>query len=284
MASPAAVGGGLLGAGAIGVGSAYLAGAFEGSDSLEVEAEPANVLLSSEANFSSGYATSGWIGKGYGHYLVSPIGSQTKGNVTIDNKKWWEWSYENWKRDLANSPGTLSEEFNGTNKVSKAFLDSTSVSDSSTSLNKVCKFVYEQDKSKITPSANPAGNEVKLKNNLFKYCSILGEVKTISDVSKETYGNDTNYGGNPENAKKFVAITGNDKFWNKRSEEFYSNKGSKRGDDDTSKFFKKFYVDNKNEKKNIRGRCEEAYRKQSSSTESTDASPSLAEITKFCAI
>ncbi|GCE63081.1 hypothetical protein MHSWG343_00590 [Candidatus Mycoplasma haematohominis] len=41
MASPAAIGGGVLGAGAIGVGSAYLAGAFGGS----ISPEPARVFV-----------------------------------------------------------------------------------------------------------------------------------------------------------------------------------------------------------------------------------------------
>ncbi len=80
MASPAAVGGSLLGAGAIGVGSAYLAGAFEGSNN----SEPSSLLLSKDSTFST-YTDSNVIGKIYGNYLVAPIGSQGEGTSATNN-------------------------------------------------------------------------------------------------------------------------------------------------------------------------------------------------------
>ncbi|WP_216082673.1 hypothetical protein [Candidatus Mycoplasma haematohominis] len=282
MPSPAAVVGGALGAGAIGVGSAYLAGAFGGSGSLEVEIEPTKVLLSADSKFNTDYSTNNLIGKDYGNYLVAPVGSTTTGTVETNNKAWWDWSYKRWQRDFANQNSNLSEEFKNESKVSSAFSD---VSNSSTALNKVCEAVYKKAKTEITSEDTP-NNKAKLRNDLFKYCSIFGEsFKTISEVEEEksNYGSG-NFGSDNTHSKTLIAVTGNDKFWAKRNEEFYSSTGNKKGDDSASKFFKKFYDENKTKKKNIRERCKEAYKKPSSTAASADESPNLGEVTKFCAI
>ncbi|GCE63064.1 hypothetical protein [Candidatus Mycoplasma haematohominis] len=282
MASPAAVGGGLLGAGAIGVGSAYLAGAFEGSGSLEAEVEPVNVLLSSEANFSSSYATSGWIGKEYGHYLVSPIGSQTKEDATIDNKKWWEWSYKRWQKDFKSKKGSLSDEFKDDKKINSSFSETApSEGTSPKALNKVCEAVYQGTKDSITPEENFSGNKTKLKNDLFKYCSILGEVKTIGEASTKTYGA-TEKGGDSTKNKGFIAVTGNDKFWEIRNKEFYEGLDSdKKSRSKAAGQSSKFKTDSEgNSKQNIRDICGAAYKSQTSEDESYP----ISEINIFCVL
>ncbi|GCE63076.1 hypothetical protein MHSWG343_00540 [Candidatus Mycoplasma haematohominis] len=282
MPSPAAVVGGALGAGAIGVGSAYLAGAFGGSGSLEVEIEPTKVLLSADSKFNTDYSTNNLIGKDYGNYLVAPVGSTTTETAETNNKAWWDWSYKRWKRDFANPNSNLSEEFKDASKVGSAFSDASS---SSAALNKVCEAVYKKAKTEITSEDTP-NNKAKLRNDLFKYCSIFGEsFKTISEVEEEksNYGSG-NFGSDNTHSKTLIAVTGNDKFWAKRNEEFYSSTGNKKGDDSASKFFKKFYDENKTKKKNIRERCKEAYKKPSSTAASADESPNLGEVTKFCAI
>ncbi|GCE63056.1 hypothetical protein MHSWG343_00340 [Candidatus Mycoplasma haematohominis] len=262
MASPAAVGGSLLGAGAIGVGSAYLAGAFEGSGSLEVEAEPANVLLSEDSTFST-YTTDSWIGKTYGRYLVAPIGSKAVGDATANNEKWWKWSYERWQKDFKLKKDSLSDEFKDESKVGSAF---SAESSSTTALNKVCEVVYKKDKNTITPADRTPDNKIKLKNDLFKYCSILGEMKTISEVGESNYNNSTK-GKDETNAKKLVSVIGNDKFWEIRNEEFYANdngaKSKSKATGGSSKFKAKSA---ETPRPKIRDICGEAYNSQTSDT------------------
>ncbi|GCE63070.1 hypothetical protein MHSWG343_00480 [Candidatus Mycoplasma haematohominis] len=283
MASPVAVGGGVLGAAAVGVGGAYLAGAFEGLGSSEVEIEQKIVLLSQNSEFKTEYGTDGKIGKDYGNYLVAPFGDTSAskdGQIKENNRKWWEQSYENWKRDSENSSQTLSEEFKDTSKVSKAFSDSTDVSDSSTALNRVCKSIYVKEKSTITLNTGSTGNEVKLKRDLFKYCSILGEVKTISEA-EEIYNTDTK-GKEDANAKKFIAVNGNDKFWAKRNEEFndISNAGEKsrsKSTVTTSKF--KTGLEG-NLKSSVKDICQEAYK----SSKDNQIDYPTAEVDIFCTL
>ncbi|WP_216082643.1 hypothetical protein [Candidatus Mycoplasma haematohominis] len=281
MTPQAAAGAGLLGAGAVGVGSAYLAGAFDGSGSSEVEMEPTNVLLSSEDNFSSVYPNAGLIGKEYGNYLVSPIGSKTKEKVTIDNKKWWEWSYKRWKKDFENQQAkvNLSNEFKDGDKVSKAFSDSTTESDSSTALNRVCESVYKKDKSLLAFEPGTTDNKIRLKNDLFKYCSIFGELKTIGEVSTETYEDNTK-GKVDANIKKFIATTGNDKFWAKRNEEFYAGAGDKSKSQATGSSSKFKTKSAGNPKPEIKEICREAYE---SNTSGDNGYPDD-EVSRFCTL
>ncbi|WP_216082644.1 hypothetical protein [Candidatus Mycoplasma haematohominis] len=260
MTPQAAVGGGLLGAGAIGVGSAYLAGAFGGLD----PSEPARVLLYKDSTLISDYETGSLIGKEYGNYLVSPIGSREEGGVTINNRDWWEWSYKRWQEDSGKRGDDFSDAFKGSDKVSKAFSN-----DTSKALNKVCEAVYKQEKSKITSTA-------KLKRDLFKYCSILGEVKTISEAG-EVY-NDNTKGKDGANSKKFIAVEGNDKFWKVRNDEFYAAEGDKsksQAKTPSSKF-----KSDSEKNLNVKDICWEAYKSlKSDSTNYPDT-----EINKFCVL
>ncbi|GCE63077.1 hypothetical protein [Candidatus Mycoplasma haematohominis] len=288
MPSPAAVGGGALGAAAVGVGGAYLAGAFEGSGSSKVESEPTRVLLSGIDGFSQAYENANGVGKLYGKYLVAPYGSRGNGvsqNVTRpDNKDWWEWSYKRWKWDSEKIGDSLSIEFKDDKKINAAFSDSTTTSNASPkALNQVCDDVYKGNQDSITPEENFSGNKTKLKNDLWKYCSILGEVKTIAEVSAETYDGTNKKGADATNIKKFIAITGNDKFWEIRNQEFYatSNPGEKSRSKATSDS-SKFKTDSDGtSKKNIRNICQEAYKFEKSN--GTDYYPD-AEISRFCVL
>ncbi|WP_216082642.1 hypothetical protein [Candidatus Mycoplasma haematohominis] len=281
MASPAAIGGGALGAAAIGVGGAYLAGAFEGKGDSEVEVEPNRVLLVNETDFSSVYSTADWIGKEYKNYLVAPIGSKGEGNLKTDNQKWWEWSYKRWQADSGKTDNDLSDEFKNKDKVSSDFSDSTATSNTSPkALNKVCEAVYKQNKSTITTLESSPDNQSRLKRDLFKYCSVLGEVKTISEA-KEAYGSNTK-GKEDANVKKFVAVNGNDKFWQVRNEEFYTDgdgdKSKSKVTDNSSNEFK--VKSSENSRSEIRVICKEAYE---SGTTDTQNYPS-ADVEKFCTL
>ncbi|WP_216082670.1 hypothetical protein [Candidatus Mycoplasma haematohominis] len=276
MASPTAIGGGALGAAAVGVGGAYLAGAFEGLGSSEAEKEPAIVLLSEDTTFSA--ENTNLIGKLYGKYLVAPLGSKGDGDSKTDNRKWWEQSYKRWKEASQPTNNDLSNEFKSSNQVSKAFSDNASEPDSSKALNKVCETIYKKENSEIT-FEDASNNKTKLKNDLFKYCSILGEVKTIGEVSGESYDPNTNYGGDSTNVKKFIAVTGNDKFWEIRNKEFYADSGDKSNSQasESSKFKSE---SKKTSKPNIRDICKAAY--GSAKTNNTDYPD--AEINKFCVL
>ncbi|GCE63065.1 hypothetical protein [Candidatus Mycoplasma haematohominis] len=277
MASPAAVGGSLLGAGAIGVGSAYLAGAFGGLD----PSEPNRVLLSDYSQSSSAYTEGDKIGKAYKNYLVAPIGSKTTGGVTTNNEAWWKWSYKRWQADSGSRNNVLSTEFENDKKINSAFSSTIpSPTVSPKALNQVCEDIYKQDKSSLIPVGNATENKTKLKNDLFKYCSILGEVKTISEVEDADYGENTK-GKDATNSKKFVAVKGNDKFWEIRNKEFYGDdsgeKSKSKSTVGTSKFKAKSV---ETPRPKIRDICEEAYR--SGKDESTDY-PS-AEVNIFCVL
>ncbi|GCE63069.1 hypothetical protein [Candidatus Mycoplasma haematohominis] len=277
MASPAAVGGGVLGAGAIGVGSAYLAGAFGGLD----PSEPTRVLLSRDSKFNEGYGTGDKIGKDYGDYLVAPIGENGTGGTKTNNRDWWEWSYKRWHADSKSKSGDLSDEFKSSNQVSKAFSDITSESDSSKALNKVCEVVYKQQKSTITSTGSSPDNPARLKRDLFKYCSVLGEVKTISEVSEETYTTASTYGNLPENTKKFIAVTGNDKFWKVRNDEFYATSDIGEKNKSKASSGSKFETEPKtNSKPSVRDICREAYKSSSSNNTNYPSD----DVNKFCTL
>ncbi|GCE63066.1 hypothetical protein [Candidatus Mycoplasma haematohominis] len=278
MASPVAVGGGALGAAAVGVGGAYLAGAFEGSGSSKVETEPEIVLLLNEFNSSSVYATAGLIGKDYGHYLVAPIGSRGENDSKIDNQKWWKRSYERWQEDSKSANNSLSAEFkNG--QINSPFSSSAATSDSPKALNQVCEAVYKKNKSSLGYEANAADNPTKLKNDLFRYCSIFGELKTIGEVSTETYAN-TKKGFDSAKIKIFIAVTGNDKFWEIRNKEFYAADGdkSKSNAKGNSSKFKEKSEANPNSK--IRDICREAYESDKSDANNYPDD----EISRFCVL
>ncbi|GCE63053.1 hypothetical protein MHSWG343_00310 [Candidatus Mycoplasma haematohominis] len=276
MASPAAVGGGLLGAGAIGVGSAYLAGAFEGADSSKVEVEPANVLLSHNGTPST--YTSDTVGKLYENYLVSPVDSKESGGTTINNQKWWEWSYKRWQADSGKENNNLSVEFKNSQKINSPFSGITVTEDSPKALNQVCEAVYKQNKSTIITLESSPDNPTKLKRDLFKYCSILGEVKTISEAG-ENY--DNKKGGDSTNKKTFISVTGNDKFWKIRNEEFYADgngaKSKSKATGESSKFKVKSAETDKPE---IRKICEGAYE----STKEEQTNYPIADVNIFCVL
>ncbi|GCE63050.1 hypothetical protein [Candidatus Mycoplasma haematohominis] len=273
MASQVAVGGSLLGAGAIGVGGAYLAGAFGGEEVLGSE-PTVRVILHQDDGFNTDYTDNNFIGKKYSKYLVAPIGSKGAEGSKTNNREWWAWSYARWQKDSKPQDNDLSTEFKGGSKVGSAFSDA---SDSSTALNKVCEAVYKKNKSEITSSGTSPDNQAKLKRDLFKYCSILGEVKTISEVGK-TYGNSTK-GQVDANKKTFIAIKGNDKFWEERNKEFYATSGDKSNSSATEG--SKFKTEPQTTTKpNVRDICEKAYE---SSTSDTTNYP-VADVSKFCTL
>ncbi|GCE63061.1 hypothetical protein [Candidatus Mycoplasma haematohominis] len=276
MASPTAVGGGALGAAAIGVGGAYLAGAFGGLDS----SEPVRVLLSKDSTFDTEYKNTSNIGKEYGNYLVAPIGSREEEGVTKNNEAWWQWSYKRWKADSDKQNDNLSDEFKDSKKIDSAFSKSAATSDSPKALNKVCEDVYKKTKDSVIPAGSSTEDKTKLKNDLFKYCSILGELKTISEVVTETYVGANKKGADPTNSKKFMAATANNKFWEIRNKEFYAG-----GDGEKSKSkatgnskFKNGLDGNPNS--NVRDICAQAYESGTSDT----ADYPIADVERFCVL
>ncbi|GCE63080.1 hypothetical protein MHSWG343_00580 [Candidatus Mycoplasma haematohominis] len=235
--------------------------------------------MSKDFKFAEVYTDVNWIGKNYGHYLVAPVGEKGTGAERTSNEAWWKWSYERRQQDSQNTNITLSDEFSKVgSKVSKAFSDSDTESDSSTALNKVCEVVYKKNKDFLSYEGNSSDSKTKLKNDLWKYCSILGEVKTIIEVG-EKYDDNTR-GKDDTNSKKFIAITGNDKFWEIRNEEFYKNSGDKSRSKTTGTS-SKFKTDSADSKKlSIKDICKEAYKSKTSE----DASYPSSEINIFCVL
>ncbi|WP_216083625.1 hypothetical protein [Candidatus Mycoplasma haematohominis] len=247
------------------------------------------IPLTKEDGYSSTYnASSTKVGKLYGDYLVAPFGSVLKtgnsssGKAVEDNKKWWEQTYEVFKKDKG-----LSSEFK--DRIDRPYDNRvTAVSqtqEAKKALNKVCEEVYGKASTDIETSASDTGHtKSNLREDLFKYCSFLG--KEPIKVSESEYTDADSYG--KKYSSKLISTTDrkNDKFWKKQNELFFEETGDRSGSGLTeeSPKFKELFEDKqkKNEWDALKKTCEKAYSKKSSDTDGDKAKKE--DVLKFCSL
>ncbi|GCE63571.1 hypothetical protein MHSWG343_05680 [Candidatus Mycoplasma haematohominis] len=245
------------------------------------------IPLTKEDGYSSTYDNNK-IGKVYGDYLVAPFGSVLKtgngssGKAVEDNKKWWEQTYEVFKKDKG-----LSSEFK--DRIDRPYDNRvTAVSqtqEAKKALNKVCEEVYGKASTDIETSASDTGHtKSNLREDLFKYCSFLG--KEPIKVSESEYTDADSYG--KKYSSKLISTTDrkNDKFWKKQNELFFEKTGDRSGKDltDTNSIFKKLYdaTGAKEKWDSLKKVCEAVYSKQEGGADVEKASKD--DVLKFCSL
>lgn len=200
-------------------------------------------LLCQESNANSEHMAEGTIGKKYSYFLAGVYGvaGDRKGNKR--NEIWWKLSYKAWKED---SKTDLSPEF-GQGKISTPYANyegpDKEAADTNKTLNLVCKKVYEKQ---ATTIEGPEQDKVKLKRDLLKYCSPLGQAPVTISVAGTTdsYQDANSYG--KDNPTKLVDPDNdtNKLFWELKNLEFFGI-GSKTGIGanlkEENSLFKKFY-------------------------------------------
>ncbi|GCE63988.1 hypothetical protein MHSWG343_09960 [Candidatus Mycoplasma haematohominis] len=248
------------------------------------------IPLTKEDGYSETYGdNSTKIGKLYGNYLVAPYGlvpktnNNNSGEVVENNKKWWEKTYEVFKKDNASS-----NDFKG--KVSGAYDNRavTASTETNKALNKICEGVYGKESTDIKVSTTGTeSDQSKLRKDLFKYCSFLGEEPTTIDTTKEeSYSDNESYGKKHET--KLIGTKGNDIFWETRNKEFFGAKdengiGHGLTENTDSLFHGLYATKGKSNQGNIRETCQKAYElKESGDVNKPTATKG--NVFKFCSL
>ncbi|WP_216083694.1 hypothetical protein [Candidatus Mycoplasma haematohominis] len=166
----------------------------------------------------------------------------------------------------------MSQEFEGSQKIDKAFSVEEVTENKPKALNQVCEDVYKKEKTNI--NSNSDENHKKLWNNLWKYCSFFGvELITVEKSTHRYTGNQ--YGETKKSDLVSVKDKNNNVFWDTRNSEFYADSGDKSG---TTVITGIFHTE-KAKNTHIKSICEDAYTKSSS-----DSGYVQTDVVKFCSI
>lgn len=281
----------------VGAGLVVLGGASLGGYGIHswMNGMPSYDLLCQESGFTKkDYIADTKIGKKYSYFFVGTFGKTTSTELVEKekNKKWWAWSYKNWKRDSEKEQTgnyTLSESF-AKGKVSVDYVSSQpSLSTNPKALNLVCEDIYKED---VTTIEGLDDNSSKKKRDLFKYCSPMGqEPKTLSPDTSNYKTPDT-HGASKTNRTKLVDPydSSNKVFWELRNKEFFGeyssdNKGTGHSVDDTNSVFKNLYTTKGTSRQgNIKNICKKAYDLKETAETNDSERASSANVLKFCSL